>query len=51
MIIKGAKVYTEEGTFADIVVIDRNLFTVDPSEIISANVWQTVMDGSIIYER
>ena len=41
----------EEGKFADIVVIDRNLFTVDPSEIISANVLLTVMDGSIIYER
>ena len=41
----------EAGKFADIAVIDRNLFTVDPSEIFDAKVVLTVMDGKIIFER
>ncbi len=40
----------EEGKFADIVVVDRNLFTVDPAEIFDAKVLLTVMDGKIVYE-
>lgn len=41
----------EAGKFADIAVIDKNLFAVDPSEIFDANVILTVMDGNIIFER
>lgn len=41
----------EEGKFADIVVIDRNLFAVSPDDIRSANVDMTLMDGKIIFER
>ncbi len=41
----------EPGKFADIIVIDRNLFAVDPSEIMTSQVDMTMMDGKIIYER
>lgn len=41
----------EPGKFADIAVIDRNLFDVTPEEIRSANVDMTMMDGKIIYQR
>lgn len=41
----------EEGKFADIIVIDRNLFDVTPDEMRSANVDLTVMDGKVIYQR
>ena len=41
----------EPGKFADIIVIDKNLFDVDPSEIMTSHVDMTMMDGKIIYER
>lgn len=41
----------EPGKFADIAVIDRNLFQVTPDEIRSANVDMTIMDGKVIYQR
>lgn len=41
----------EEGKFADIAVIDRNLFNIDPSEIFNASVVLTVMDGKIVFEK
>lgn len=41
----------EPGKFADIVVVDRNLFEVTPEEIRSANVDMTIMDGKVIFER
>ncbi|HWQ78305.1 MAG TPA: amidohydrolase, partial [Anaerovoracaceae bacterium] len=41
----------EAGKFADIIVINKNLFEVDPSEIMSCHVDMTMMDGNIIYER
>ena len=37
--------------FADIVVIDRNLFKVDPSEIMESKVIMTIMDGKVVFER
>ncbi|MDO4544962.1 MAG: amidohydrolase [Bacillota bacterium] len=40
----------EKGKFADIAVIDRNLFAVDPQEIFDAKVILTVMDGNIVFE-
>jgi predicted amidohydrolase YtcJ len=39
------------GNLADVVVLDRNLFTCDESELIDGKVDVTVMDGDIIYER
>ena len=41
----------EQGKFADVVVIDRNLFAVNPEEILGASVLLTVMDGRIVYEK
>jgi hypothetical protein len=41
----------EVGKLADVIVVDRNLFTIDPHEIKDASVTLTIMDGRIIYER
>lgn len=41
----------EEGKLADIVVLDRNLFEVDPEEILETNVELTMFDGRIIYKK
>lgn len=41
----------EAGKFADIAVVDRNLFAVDPIEIMDAKVDLTVMNGKIVFER
>jgi len=41
----------EVGKKADLVVLDRNLFEIDPYEIHQAQVIMTVMDGEVVYER
>lgn len=41
----------EEGKFADIVVLDRNLFEVEYKEILESNVLMTIMDGNVVFER
>lgn len=41
----------KEGLFADIAVIDRDLFSVPAEEIKKANVDVTIFDGKVIYER
>jgi predicted amidohydrolase YtcJ len=41
----------EEGKLADLIVVDRNLFEVEPYEIKDASVELTVMDGRIVFER
>lgn len=41
----------EAGKFADIIAIDKNLFEVDPSEILTSRVEMTMMDGEIIFEK
>ncbi|RHR48057.1 amidohydrolase [Clostridium sp. AF18-27] len=41
----------EPGKLADIVIIDRNLFAIDPMEIRFAQVDLTMVDGEIRYER
>lgn len=41
----------EAGKFADVVVIDCNLFDVEPKRIFDAKVVLTVMDGNIVFER
>ena len=41
----------EAGKLADIVVYDRNLFEVPPSEISDTIVDLTVFDGKVVYER
>jgi len=39
----------EIGKFADIAVIDRNLFEVDPEEILEATAVMTMLGGKVIY--
>ncbi len=41
----------EAGKFADIIVLDRDLFSVAEAELREASVILTVMDGQIIYEK
>lgn len=41
----------EIGKYADIVVVDRNLFQVSPDSIRQAKVDLTIMDGKVIFER
>lgn len=41
----------EQGKFADVIVIDKNLFTAKPQEVKEAQVLLTVMDGKIVYEK
>lgn len=41
----------EAGKFADIAVINRNLFSATPEEIRAANVEMTIMDGKVIYKK
>jgi len=39
------------GFLADLVVLDHNIFAVDPSKIFAARVMMTVVDGECVYER
>jgi predicted amidohydrolase YtcJ len=41
----------EAGKFADIIVLDRNLFTIPVDEIRETKVKITMMDGKIVYEE
>jgi predicted amidohydrolase YtcJ len=38
------------GKLADIVIIDRDIFKIDPVEIEKARVTTTIMDGRVVYE-
>lgn len=39
------------GKLADIAVLDRNLFEIDPEEIPDTSVVMTIMDGEIVYRK
>lgn len=41
----------EVGKKADIVIMDRNLFTSEAEELVEAKVDMTIMDGKVIYDR
>ncbi|WP_227936587.1 amidohydrolase [Alkalihalobacillus deserti] len=41
----------KEGFKADFTVLDKNLFAVDPDEIIKTNVEMTIVDNSIMYRK
>ncbi|RFB13579.1 amidohydrolase [Bacillus sp. HNG] len=41
----------EAGKKADVIILDRNLFSVDVKEILEAKVEMTIMDGNIVYSR
>jgi len=39
------------GKLADLVVLDRDIFSIEPMEIAEARVWMTVFDGQVVFER
>ncbi|MEW5702522.1 MAG: amidohydrolase [Candidatus Zixiibacteriota bacterium] len=39
------------GMLADLVVLDRNIFAIHPSDVFAAQVMMTVVDGDCVYER
>ncbi|OGD19570.1 MAG: amidohydrolase [Candidatus Aminicenantes bacterium RBG_16_63_16] len=39
------------GKLADLVVLDRNIFEIQPENIADARVRMTILDGAVIYER
>ncbi len=39
------------GKLADVVILDRDIFTIDPVEILKARVALTIMDGKVVYSR
>jgi predicted amidohydrolase YtcJ len=41
----------EQGKLADLVVLNRNLLTVHPADILRARVVYTIVDGKIVYEE
>lgn len=41
----------ESGKLADLIVIDKNMFAIDPAEILNCSVEMTMMDGKIIFHR
>lgn len=41
----------EPGKLADIIALDRNLFSLPVEEILKAEVVLTIMDGSIVYQK
>jgi predicted amidohydrolase YtcJ len=48
---EGSKGSLVEGKLADIVVLDQDLFKIDPAKIKEARVTMTIVGGRIVYER
>jgi len=48
---EAAKGSIERGKLADLVVLDRDIFTIPPEEIVRAKVRMTIFDGRIIYGK
>jgi len=46
--IKGS---IEPGKYADMVVLDRDILTCDPGEIVDIKALTTLIDGKIVYQR
>ncbi len=41
----------EPGKFADMVVLDRDILTVDPLDIVNTRVLMTIVGGEVVYDR
>ena len=41
----------EIGKCADLVVLDKNIYEIDPNDIINTNVLMTVLDGKIVFNK
>jgi predicted amidohydrolase YtcJ len=39
------------GKYADLVVLDRDIYTIHPMEILDAQVDMTIFNGEIVYDR
>ena len=39
------------GKLADLVVLDRDIFSIDPMEIAETQVVMTILDGQVVYEK
>ncbi len=39
------------GKFADIVILDKDIFTIEPNEILNTKVLTTIVNGKIVYQR
>lgn len=39
-----------EGFFADFIVLDRDVMTIDPDEILETKVQKTIVDGEVVFE-
>jgi predicted amidohydrolase YtcJ len=48
---ESAKGTLEAGKLADLVVLDRDIFTIPPEEISGVKVRMTVFDGKILYGK
>ena len=48
---EGSKGSIEAGKRADLVILDQNPLTVDPSKIIDIKVMETIKDGKSVYKR
>jgi hypothetical protein len=48
---EAAKGSIERGKLSDLVVLDRDIFTIPPEEIVRAKVRMTIFDGRIIYGK
>jgi predicted amidohydrolase YtcJ len=49
----GAYMSKEEdklGSLADIIVLDRDILTIDPEDLLNVQVLTTMVDGKIVYE-
>lgn len=40
-----------EGKFADMIILDQNLFKIAPDEIYGTEVEQTILGGKVVYNR
>jgi predicted amidohydrolase YtcJ len=40
----------KEGYLADLTILDRDIFEIDPQEIPSAGIAATIVDGQVIYQ-
>lgn len=41
----------EPGKLADFIVLDRDITTIDPEEILKTNVEMAIVDGEVVYEK
>jgi len=41
----------EPGKLADMVVLDKDILTIDPEEVIDTKVLMTIVGGEVVYER